>query len=537
MKSAPMALTWAFWQLSLSGLLSVMAMMLLINGVIYSGITIDGGIRLDAAVPAPILHVYSFALTTIAIFAAISQAQGSSQRLFTLPIRIRTLVLVGFANGTIAVVGSYLLIGLCINIVFSAHWPLVKPAFAVAFMFMFSQAIGWIFATSDHPQSNAIASPITMMALSISYLLAQAEGGDVSHDMWLRMTTFDWCLAVVIPIASLLIATTTLTFARRGQALSFATIGRVLRAPFDFRFKDPTHLKSRMAGTLWSEWRMRGMVLPGVMAVMWIFQFVVFLTGWVEWHDALRFIGGPTVAVSLVGGFLGLHIGSAGDRFDVNEFLATRPLSDTELADAKLINTLKSLCWTWVLWVIGLVISVLCLVLVGNGPESLSTLLPEASPEQPRYVLLIWLALAVIGSWTTTSLGVSVVLLRGWLVGTILYVMSVGGMVAFALIHIYPDLTTGFATFGFWFWILLTTCGFPILCVAGFRLKLLSARRILLVGISYVALCGIVYAILQVFPSSSLDQGSYIALLLSTCALPFISLAAVPLAVAWNRHR
>ena len=140
-------------------------------------------------------------------------------------------------------------------------------------------------------------------------------------------------------------------------------------------------------------------------------------------------------------------------------------------------------------------------------------------------------------SWTLTSLGVSVVILRPWLVKTVFYSLALLPLVPLTLANLTPGAANEIGIASQWIWICATIGGTIAIYATAFRLRLISAKRIAIVGVAYLLLSASCLLFVSVLPRPEMSIALAIGLLLSSCFLPFVCIGAVPLAVWWNRHR
>jgi hypothetical protein len=358
-------------------------------------------------------------------------------------------------------------------------------------------------------------------------------------------------LAIFVPISAYVFSFVLLTLARRGQVFSMTAIGRWLLANLSMGLGSGIPGATPMAAELWSDWKLRGRVMPVGAILVATTMCGFFLSGRVAWVSARDAIIALTWLQVMLGPILGLFIGHVGERFDFHEHLATRPLSDRQLADVKLRTALKSVCGTWIAWTIGVAVAVVCLALVGQGPTGWSDvtrgLASDGIPLRPyeyRYQLVVYVMMVPTISWTLTSLGVSVAILRPWLIKTALLVIALVPAIPYMLVYLMPESENEIFDALLLGWIGLTIGGTIVLYAAAFRLRLIATKRVFLVGAMYLLFCVAWLGLAGLLPSHDrrllpirTPDILEIGFLLSICALPFVCLAAVPLAIWWNRHR
>ena len=534
MKSIPLALTWEFWRQSGAGLFMVVALLSGQMALLYGVLRLDElSVRDDVTLAS--LHVFCFIFVVVGLAAVICHATGSPQYRFTLPVSIRASVLVPMINGAIATVVGYLAVALLVNWLFNAQWSLVKPTIIAVCLISVCQAVTWMFGSSSNLR-GAIGAGIGTVLGVVVILLNGVDSPEREQFFreWQAIRPLDISLAIVAPIAACTFSLVVLTLARRGQIFSMTAIGRWLLTMCDVRFGWGTHAATPMAAELWSEWTLRGRILLAGPILIAATLCGFFLSGRYDWTSARDAIAAFTWMQVMIGSILGLFIGHVGERFDFREHLATHPLSDVQLADVKLRNTLKVVLWTWIVWAGGVAVAVACLTLVGQGPKSWSDIVP---PRIHALFPFIYVVMIPLCSWTLTSLGVSIVILRPWMVKTVFGTLALLPAVPFAIVYVLPESENEIFATARWVWICLIIGGTVALYVTAFRLQLITAKRIAIVGVSYVLFCATWLSLVNSLPPLETPFPLFVGFLLSNCILPFVCVAAVPLAIWWNRHR
>lgn len=536
MKSIPLALSWEFWRQAGVALFITVACLSALMAMFYGGLQIGRVYYVRDTATLTNLHAFSFIFVVVGLAAAICHSTASPQYRFTLPVSIRASVFVPMIHGAIATVIGYLTVALLVNALFNAQWSLLKPTIIAVCMISICQAVAWMCPSSSNLRGAIVAGVSTLLGAVVVYLNEiHSPSSEQFTRAWHTIRFLDISLAIFVPISAYLFSFVLLTLARRGQVFSMTAIGRRLLAKLDVSLGAGTPGATPMAAELWSEWTRRGRVaLAGPMLIAAALC-AFFLSGRFEWESALGAILGLSWMQVMIGGvILGLFVGHVGERFDFDEYSATRPLSDMQLADVKLRNAAKSFCGAWITWTIGVAVAVGCLALVGQGPTDWSEIVPpESRPLVPVAVLLL-----VPLSWTLTSVGVSISILRPWLLKTVFVVVGAIPCIPLMLVYFLPAAEKAIFAGVQWSWIGLTSIGTIAIYATAFRLRLITAKRIGIVIVSYLLLCATWLSVVSFFlPPLELRHPLAVGFLLSSCLLPFVCVAAVPLAIWWNRHR
>ena len=269
----------------------------------------------------------------------------------------------------------------------------------------------------------------------------------------------------------------------------------------------------------------------GVLGVLFVCAWCS--TGWLNPSLTVELIGALTYMALMASPLLGWFLGSAGPTCNIGEFTATRPMTDTELADRTLAGAGKSMCWGWALWWINAGLALGCDWLSGSAPTTPRQLFPLNPPPATWWQASLYFAAfagtCLLAAWTLISLGVWTALLRSWLFITILC-LGICAAVGFALVEWLPFAAAITITSV----CLLIASENVFAFVAAYRLKLIGKTRIMACGCLYLALSTCVSFAMPPFLDLS---SSLVGLQLTACLLPFTAFAATPLAFWWNRHR
>lgn len=533
MRSIPLALTWEFWQQARGALLSTVIFLVAFVAFIYKGLQLDYLYAVDVT-NRPDLQMLCFIFVMIGVVAVVCGATESPRYRFTLPVSMRASVLLPMLNGAFATVVSYLAVALLANSAFDAQWAVVKPTLFAVCIYSVCQAVAWMIWSSPNLRAPIAAGMCAILCVGVFvWLDHQIQDHGQLFRAWSTIQPLEMSLAILTPLTAYFFSLGILKLARRGQIFSVTKIGRWLLSKLDSAFAARAHRMTPMAAELWSEWTCRGRVLQAgpILTAATLCGF--FLSGRFGWESARGAIIAFTWVQVMIGSVLGLFIGHVGERFDFREHLATRPLSDMQLADVKLRSTLKCVCWTWINWAIGVNVAIVCLALVGQAPNSWSDIVPPGN----LIPLSINVVMIPILSWTLTSLGVSIAILRPWMVKLVFSTIALLPAVPFGLLFLMPEAESEIFAAARWGWICLTIGGTVALYATAFRLRLISAKRVAIVGMSYLLFCATCLTVLSFLPPIEVSRSLVVSFLFSSCILPFVCVAAVPLAVWWNRHR
>lgn len=237
--------------------------------------------------------------------------------------------------------------------------------------------------------------------------------------------------------------------------------------------------------------------------------------------------GALLVLAGLLGGFVFGNVGRVDSDIQIGQFLATRPLTNTQLAGTILKTTAKGVFFGWAIWAIAF--AIICAVLRA---------LPVTLGVTPPAPLGWWyIPIVLLGAWTAAGVMVALTLTgRQHLVAGFIFVaITLGvGLMVFSKTVLSPQAQDYFARGVAVFCGVIFLLGTIWALVAARRRELITGQTLSLGAVAWAALC-----VLAVFfwSPTSVDRLSVYILITGILALAIAPLATAPLALAWNRTR
>jgi hypothetical protein len=277
-----------------------------------------------------------------------------------------------------------------------------------------------------------------------------------------------------------------------------------------------------------------------VPAYLVVFFFVLMLglrfTGYIDADNMLQvLVALPLIHLLVIFPLIfGLMLGNLGNGQQKSEMkfvFATRPVTDGFLAKTILWSCAQMLAWAWGVWLIGLVVIGGFSYLAGYQAEVKRALLPEMASIFEALPLL----LLPLTSWTIAALVATIVSTgRLWLFFTILvtiFTLGLGISMLQSIIspQLFEWIMLGGAAFTGTLYMLVSVWTF----VAAYQRRHISSRDVLQATVIWIV------ATLVVVLPWPLPQSQLVWLwhCLGCLALSVLPIAAMPLAVHWNRHR
>lgn len=525
MRSIPGAMTWEMLKRGRWNLLAFATVANLLPAFLLAALRHEG--LNDPGEPSLLVfHVMLVQINLFVFGCALFDAAGQPSRLYALPISTASLVtwqmLPAMAAMTVESVASTALL----NSIFDVGWPMWGPALFAAVGVAAIQAVLW---TTE--KSGWIVLAITIVG-GIGGLWFKSRFGPMFSQpthLWTEVTPSE--VLTLLGFAGLSYYAAVVGVARRrcGEPLPSLGIIAFIERVFDPPPDVGPPFSSPLQAQFWFEWRKKGWAIPSVV----VFGMLIGLGIWVIFVRELKdlfegFVAGGAM-LTLVG-ILGLFLGNFGSNdttFEMGHFLATRPLTNTELSRTTLKVLARSVLIAWVIWAVPFLILFV----------SLHAL--HAVPNVGALQEFGWwyFPVTLLGSWTTVSVLAAISmtgrtqllaqLICGFLaafIGLALFrrfVLSVSAQLAF-------DRGIGI------------TIG--VLLLLGTAWSFVAARRRSLIGMPTVGAAASAWAVLSglivldwtLHPARPWLAG---VLAVSLAALVVAPLAAAPLALAWNRNR
>jgi hypothetical protein len=250
-------------------------------------------------------------------------------------------------------------------------------------------------------------------------------------------------------------------------------------------------------------------------------------------------LGIPVVLISfLIPLVYGLVVGSCNKdgKNSMDHVLATRPVTDSFLAQRLLHQCALATLGAWLTWLVGLLVVTGLAILTGHR-EAIGVSIADLR-SQPSGILMALLTTAFVplASWTTMSLIAALFATgRRWFFFAV-FSTTFGLVLLFAMIKgcvspsVFDSLTTG--------WLVLSAgayvCGTAWAFIVAARQRLISPWTVVwTVGAWIVLVLLTAYAWQATFASGPI----WITHSLGLLALSILPFAAMPLAIRWNRHR
>ncbi|HEU4889681.1 MAG TPA: hypothetical protein VFV49_17480 [Thermoanaerobaculia bacterium] len=542
MRTPAAAIAWEFRQRHRWGLIALLATLLTLGCIKVVFLTNQAHLEMRDAtfallVPVPLAATFMYLLAVFTFGISGDLAARESMyppRMLTLPVSSAALAGWPMLYGCVSI--SLLWFAMRIAGIFPSgtYVPKYWPALFAASLLAWTQALTWM----PYPLRGMRILTSIGLLISIDVVVFTALENKP------RESTMLLLLAPFVPLAYVT-ALSAVRRARRGDVPDWGVEERL--APAFSRSAARRDFQSAARAQLWFEWRQYGRSLPLLVAIV----LPVGLSLLFLFRETAVIVVEIVVASLLLPAFLAIFVAAtvaksssnASESYGITPFIATRPVEDRALVVAKWQAALLSTLAAWTIVAVAVPVALM-------GADATEPILEIArnvddALGRPRAIILGLVILAgLVGStWKQLVQGLYIAMSgRDW---------AVKGIVFATLVLV----TVGFLALG---WILdsryrtaLALSSIPWLMAAFVALKLVLAMRVMQRGAerglftrkqlifgtilwdaSVLALYGVLALILP-----EILFRRYFLLLVAMLVIPFVRLAAAPLAVARNRHR
>ena len=534
MRGAGRAIVWEFWQHHRLGLVVLglyFAGFIAIKRLVFPEAVIEVAPPNELAgflvAPVSIAWFYFLAVFTYGLSGDIGARESVfPKRMFTLPVGNLALAAWPMLYGTLACAGLWVLslwIGRWAGGI-GIELPWIWPALLAALFLAWLQALTWM----SYPMRN--------LRILVAVLLLTGVDAVVILSILFEASEATM-IAILAPqfVPAFLLAWHAVGRARQGAVPDWQGMFGASGADKGQR---QANFASPARAQAWIEWHRHGRTLPALVALV---VPCILLLLFIPSHDnapivfAILFIAlvAPPALAALAAPALGTF----------TTFAATRPLSGAALVGAKLTMTLWS---TAAAWLLALVFIAGALLLSGRMAvvvERAETFAGISGPLRAAAVPLLVLAVLVASTWKNLVMSLAIGLTnRPWIVKSSALVGLLLVVLAFPLVYtvLFRDRMQAFV-WDYLPWILAALVGIKAFAASWVAMRLhdegvLGDRALLAAAVAWLAGVAAVYGLLAWLTATPLMPVFFLAAL-AVLAVPWVRVAAAPLALAMSRHR
>jgi len=526
MRSIPLAMTWEFLQRGKLLLPAAALSATVLPGLVFGALQFDGALDLEEPSLINIFFVFTL-LGGLILGAAVMHAQGRPARLYAFPVPTPTLVIWHLVPGMAALVLMSLASSTALNVLLDLGLPLWGPALFLAVALAATQAVLWL---TEKSVWCLFAFATVWAILGIWYQSRYGAAFSQPTRLWLEVTSTD--VLTILAAAGIAIygATVAISRDRCGEALTSPRLRAWFERIFDPAPRAGLPFRNGAQAQFWYEWRQKGPALPAAVVLCLIVGFgcwLIFSRVPRNLVDGLVGLGAMLSAIGVVAGIITGNTGPDDANYAVGQHLATRPITDTELARTILKTAGLGVTLAWVIWAVAF-LAVYGMILATNAVPP---------PVLPKGVHWWYLPVTLVGLWTTVTIVTSLGLMGR---PKLVLIFLIAGFSLFIGIDLYSKYALSREERTMLFHGSQFVVG--VACVLGTLWIFIAARRRSLIGAPtagiasalWCTFCALVIVEWALHPERQLPDYLLVAGLLALTVAP---LAAAPLALAWNRHR
>ncbi len=527
MKSVPWAIGWEMLHRGRWGLILAALVRNALPVLLFGLLKYDGALENRDEPSTILMHTVTVQINLFLFATAVIGALSPTSRLYTFPISTASLVGWHMVLGMIAVAVEMAATIAILNMCFGLGWRPLGPTLFAGAMFAAMLASLWLAEKSGW---LPVAFGAAMIPMCLWFKARYGPLFSTPNHYWTEVTFGDAATLAVVPIGAYLVGVFGVSRNRCGSPPYSIGLMAWLQRVFAFGPQTELAFRNPLRAQLWFEWRTKGAAMPGIVGMGLFMGFGIWLLSSRNANALLEgcIAGGAMLLIAaLLGGFVLGNVGRADADIQIGQFLATRPLTNTQLANTILKTTAKSVFFGWLLWAVALLIVYATLLALR---VNLRVTLPAP---------LGWwcVPVALVGAWTAAGVMLTLVLTgRQNLLGGVIFaaITLAIGLMLFQKTVLSPQageyFSRGLAAFGGLVFVLTTN----VALVAANRRQLISRRMLSAAVATWIVLCSL-GALL--WPPLAVERFALYVLIAGLLALSVAPLATAPLAIAWNRTR
>jgi hypothetical protein len=450
-------------------------------------------------------------------------------RLYVYPLRTTTIVAWRMLPA-MAIIALQMSFGIAfLNAVCGVNWPFWGPAMAAAVAFAAVDAVAWLMEKSV--QWLIVGMAVLAFGLGLWFRSRYGQIFTGPPHYWSKVTVADALTMLTIATAAYWVAVFAVSRNRRGEPPISLGIADWLNRTFESLLPaSEPKFDSAFRAQCWTEWQRKGWIMPFCVLAALPFGLLAWLIFSRQALDLLVGSFGSAFILPMfafvAGGVFG-GVDPNDSKYSIGHFLASRPISDTDLARAILRTAAQSLLLGWAIWALS------CAIVCGGVAASGHADLLELRPDGRWWYLPATLIMPWIVATVVLSLGL---LGRPKLVFQILF----GIMVICVIVPLASKMLLDSAGKLLLWQIVISALGISlIVCSAAIfrtaRRRGLVERPIIWSAFAVWFAGTLLFAIFRPDTNEPRLIGDVLAA--GIAALFVAPLAAAPLAVSFNRHR
>jgi hypothetical protein len=302
------------------------------------------------------------------IGAALFAAQGRISQLYAYPLRTSSMVAWRLLPAMVIIAALTAASIAVLNLIFDLSWPVWGPAMFASVAMASVSAFVWLAEKSPIWQGTVIG----VVAAVLGFWFKSKYGSAFSQatHYWQQVTAGDAFTMLAMSMFAYWVAVKAVARNRRGDppfSLGWlAWLDRVL----DRSTASAARLNSPFQAQCWFQWRRNGWAMPAGTVFCLVAGLIIWGLSDREAETLVQGFFGGAAVLSLLAFICGLTFGNVGPNdasYDMGNFLATRPTTDTDMARTIFLIAAKSVILSWAIWALAFAVACACIAMAGSA--------------------------------------------------------------------------------------------------------------------------------------------------------------------------
>lgn len=529
MRSVPIALTWEILQRGRLPLLMAILGANLLPLILLAELRVSPA---DAVTQPELITMQTVIvlLNITGFVAAIVSSIDFTPRAMTLPVTTSELVFWRIIPAMVLIsleVGASMAL---LNIVFDLNWPVLGPALLAPV------SLAMVLAALWYAQRSPFLPFYVGIAGGIIGLWYKSRSGPMFSQpthVWAIVTPTDVMTLLAFAVISYYFAVVGVARYRCGETPGspalLAELQKLLNGPPRLFAPGSLSFRSPAEAQFWSEWHKKGWLLPFVVTFAIGFTWgiwIIFNRDPQVMMDGMIAGAGMLAAMGLIGGMIVGNLGPSETNCELGTFLATRPMTNCELARIAIRVAARTVLISWAIWVVAFAFVAAIMAATGLLQQSVSF----------RELRWWYFPASLLGCWIVAST-TSLPMLAG---RSVLWFRFVCAIVAVYVGALMFARTLDFQSRSLVYSSLMMLTGIAsgmfalVATIVAQRRSMIEMPAIFAGAFAWLGISVVVIVECLRTPFASAPLAVLLVGLASLAVAPF---AAAPLAIAWNRHR